>query len=103
MANQTVRIIAKITGQPDKTAELKSVLQDLVAPTRSEKGCISYQLCQSTDDTAEFVFIEEWADRAAIDAHMKSAHVQSAFAKARPLLAKAPEIRNYSVITGERA
>ena len=98
MAQQTVRIIAKITGQQDKTEALKSVLLDLIAPTRAEAGCISYQLFQSDEDSAEFVFIEEWADGAAIDAHMKSAHVQSAFAKAGSLLAKAPEIRRYSIL-----
>ena len=98
MADETVRVVARITAQPDKIAELKSLLIGLIAPTRGERGCVSYQLCQSKDDPAEFVFIEEWASAQAIDSHMRTPHVQAAFAKAPSLLAKPPDIRNYSII-----
>lgn len=98
MLNETVRIIAQVTSQPDKIEELKSLLLNLVEPTRSEKGCVSYQLLQDKTDSAKFVFIEEWTDDSAIDAHMTTAHVQEAFSKAQSLLAKAPEINRYVLI-----
>ena len=98
MAGESVRVVAKITSQPDKVEELKSVLLGLVEPTRLEKGCVGYQLVQDKSDLAEFVFIEEWISDSAIDAHMTSAHVQAAFSKAQSLLAKAPDIRKYGVL-----
>jgi quinol monooxygenase YgiN len=95
MAGESVRVVARITSQPDKVEELKSVLLGLVEPTRLEKGCVSYQLVQDKTDLVEFVFIEEWISDSAIDAHMTSSHVQDAFSKAQSLLAKAPDIRKY--------
>jgi quinol monooxygenase YgiN len=98
MAGESVRVVARITSQPDKVEELKSVLLGLVEPTRLEKGCISYQLAQDKSDLAEFVFIEEWTSDSAIDAHMTSSHVQDAFSKAQSLLVKVPDIRKYGIL-----
>ena len=42
-----------------------------------------------------FVTVECWADTAAFDAHMASAHVAAAFAAAQDLLAQAPHIAPY--------
>jgi quinol monooxygenase YgiN len=98
MSNETVRVIARVTSLPDKVEELKGLLLNLVEPTRREKGCVSYHLLQDKTDAAEFVFIEEWANDSAIDAHMTTSHVQEAFSKAQSLFAKAPDISKYVVI-----
>ena len=98
MLNEAVRVIARVTSQPDKVEELKSILLNLVEPTRSEKGCVSYQLLQDKTDSAEFVFIEEWTSDSAIDAHMTTSHVQDALSKAQSLFAKAPDINKYVII-----
>ena len=98
MSNETMRVIARITSQSDKIEELKSILLNLIEPTRSEKGCVSYQLLQDKTDAAEFVFIEEWASASAEAAHMTTSHVQEALSKAQPLLAKAPDICRYVII-----
>ena len=50
---------------------------------------------QSTDDPAVFVTVEQWADAAAVDAHMASPHVAAALAGAADLLAAAPDIRSF--------
>lgn len=97
MPNETVRVVARVTSQADKVDELKAILLTLVAPTRREPGCVSYQLLQDKSDAAEFVCIEEWANDAAIDAHMTTAHVQEVFSKAQSLFAKAPEINRYAL------
>jgi quinol monooxygenase YgiN len=98
MANETVRVIARVTAQLDKIAALRTVLAALVEPTRQEPGCLSYILAQDRQQPAEFVFIEEWASEAAIDGHMNSGHVHAAFVAAGPLLAKPPEIRRLARI-----
>jgi quinol monooxygenase YgiN len=90
--------MARITAQPDKVQELKAILLRIVEPTRAEDGCIRYELHQSDTDPVDFVFFEEWANSAAIAAHMQSAHVQEALSKAASLLAAPPDIRRYHVI-----
>ena len=98
MSNKMIKVIARVTSLPDKVEELKSLLLNLVEPTRREQGCISYYLLQDKTDPAEFVFIEEWANDSAIDNHMTTSHVQEAFSKAQSLFAKAPDISKYVAI-----
>jgi len=98
MASDSLRVVATVTAQPDKADELKSILLGLIAPTRAEAGCISYQLLQNNGDPSDFVFVEEWASDAALDQHMTTAHLQDAVSRAQSLFAKAPDIRRYSVL-----
>jgi quinol monooxygenase YgiN len=98
MLNEAVRVIARVTSQPDKVEELKAILLNLVEPTRSEEGCVSYHLLQDKSNSAEFVFIEEWTSDSAENAHMMTTHVQEALSKAQSLFAKAPDISKYAVI-----
>jgi quinol monooxygenase YgiN len=93
-----IQVVARITAKADKVEALKSVLLALVAPTRAEPGCVSYQLCQNRSDPTDFVFVEAWASEAAIDGHMKTAHVGDALAQAQSLLASPPDIRSYTLL-----
>lgn len=95
MTTATVRVVARIISQIDRVDELKSILLNLVDPTRKEAGCIGYQLLQNKADSADFTFVEEWESETAIAAHLSTPHVRDAFAKAAPLLAAVPDIRSY--------
>ena len=98
MAGETVRVVAHVTSQPDKVEEVKTILQGLVGKTRTEKGCISYQLFQNKLDPGDFVFIEEWASDDALNTHLGTPHLQEAFSKVVSLLARKPDIRRYVLI-----
>lgn len=98
MATKAIRVVARITAQPEKIAEVRSLLLGLVEPTRKEKGCISYQLVQNNSDAGDLTFIEEWASESAFDAHLASPHLQAALSKAPSLLAREPDIRRYTLL-----
>ena len=98
MASEAVRVVARITAQPDKVGEVKAILLGLVERTRKEKGCISYQLLQNKVDPSDFTFVEEWSNDSAIDTHFTMSHVQDALAKTKSLLATDPDIRRYLII-----
>ena len=98
MPTETVRVVARITAQPEKVLELKSILLRLIEPTRAEPGCINYELHQSETDPADFVFLEEWASGADIAAHMQAAHVLEALSRAATVLAAPPDVRRYHLI-----
>ncbi len=91
-------VIATLTARPDTTDATRDALAALVEPTRAEAGCQGYALTQSTDDPAVFRTVEQWDDADAIAAHMASAHVAEAFAKAGGLLAAEPDIRTFAVV-----
>jgi quinol monooxygenase YgiN len=93
-----MKVILRLTAKPEKVEELKSILMGLVAPTRKEPGCISYEVFQNNADPCDFSFVEEWQDEAAINAHWTTPHVQDALARGVPMLAAAPDDRRYSRI-----
>lgn len=98
MTQSTIHIVARITAKPEAVTELRSVLEALLTPTRQEAGCRRYQLLQNQQDPTDFTFVEEWADDSAIDQHLRSAHLQRAFAQAAGLLGAQPDIQRYTLI-----
>ena len=68
-------IVAKITAKPDYGADIEQGLKALIPPTRSEEGCLQYDLHKSCEDPNVFMFVENWKDKASFDAHMKSKHL----------------------------
>ena len=94
----SLRVVAHARAKEGKGAELREVLQGLVDPTRDEDGCLAYELLSSLDDELAFTFVEEWTDRAALDAHLASPHVQAANGRLPELLDGAVDIRTYRSI-----
>ena len=95
MSKKIIKVVAQVTALADKITEVQAILQAIVAPTRLETGCLSYQLVRNSSHPAEFLFIEEWVDEQAIDAHFATPHIGDALAKVTPLLAAAPIIKKY--------
>ena len=91
-----VIIIARISAKSETVAELRQILKDLVAPSRAEAGCVSYELFQDNDDPRDFITVENWGDSAAADAHMSTPHVAAAIAQAGVLLAQPPLIHRFT-------
>lgn len=62
-----------------KTEAIDTVLplyKELVASTKNEPLCISYDLYIDEKDPGHFIFIEEWPNREALDIHCASEHFQ---------------------------
>ena len=69
----------------------------MLEPTRKEAGCVRYELLANIANPAEFTFVEEWADQAAIDAHMATAHLKGLVANTQALLAEPLDVRLYTL------
>lgn len=50
--------------------------QELVKKTKQEPQCIAYDLFIDHSDAGHFIFIEEWPDESALNAHVESEHFQ---------------------------
>ncbi len=99
MPEDSLRVVARIVAKPDKVEEVRELLSGLIEPTREEEGCIVYELLQNRSDPTDFTFVEEWTNDPALDAHLASAHIQSALPKVQELAAEAPDIRTYRVVS----
>ncbi|MDA8125925.1 MAG: putative quinol monooxygenase [Deltaproteobacteria bacterium] len=69
-----VIVIAKIAVQPGKKQEVFALAQTIIAATRTEEGCISYELLDDPQDAGACSFVERWTDMDALKRHMKTDH-----------------------------
>ncbi len=87
-----LQVVAVITAKPGSEQAVGAALESLVAPTRAEPGCTSYELLVSAADPATFITIETWRSKDDLDAHLQTSHVQEALQAAGEHLAQAPAI-----------
>ncbi len=94
----SLRVVARMIAQSERVEQLKTMLTSLIEPTRKEKGCISYELLQNTDDPADFTFVEEWESREDLQVHLKSDHLTAVVDRLSGVLSDSPDIRTYTVV-----
>jgi quinol monooxygenase YgiN len=70
-----VVVVGAFTAKPGNEQDAKQAFERLIEPTHNEPGCILYALHEGADDPARLVFIERWASREDLDAHLESDHI----------------------------
>lgn len=90
-------IIAKMNVQPGKEAEFEKVALDLAAQVAAnEPGNELYRLCKTSD--GQYMFIELYADDAALAAHGSTDHMKAAGPGFAGVLAGRPELTVLDVL-----
>ena len=92
MNAKSLTVVATMKAKPGQEAALRQELLALIAPSRKDAGCLNYDLHQSSDNPALFLFHENWTSKALLDAHLAQPHLQTFLAKAGALLAEPPQI-----------
>jgi quinol monooxygenase YgiN len=80
-----VRVIARAEASDGKAEELKNLLKQLVAPTRTEKGSLSYEFFESNLPGVYF-FVERWASQEDLAVHAGAERFKAVIAKAAGLV-----------------
>lgn len=75
-------VVALITAKPGSEAIVENALKVLVAASRHDHGCVSYDLFASSSTPGTFVTIEKWQSQEDLDAHMASSHIADVIATA---------------------
>src|SRR4051812_46330449 len=96
---KNVTVVATFQARPGKEAALREALTSLLAPTRKESGCLSYDMHCAPDDPAKFLFYETWQSKEAIDAHMRSPHIQKLVPRVDELCVAFPQITMWEKIS----
>lgn len=91
-----VVLVAKIKLKPEAYDTFIALAEGMLAPSQAEQGCISYEYFISQSDRTEVVFVEEWADRAALDDHFQTPHFVH-FSNTVPDLFASSGIRIYAI------
>ncbi|MGL5979200.1 MAG: putative quinol monooxygenase [Erysipelotrichaceae bacterium] len=79
-----IKVVAKSKVDIEKLEEILALYQELVAKTREETGCISYDLFQDTKDPSVLTMIETWENQACLEAHFTAEHVLRIVPMIRP-------------------
>jgi quinol monooxygenase YgiN len=69
-----VKIVAIIAPKSGREAELATLLDSLLVPSRAEPGNLRYDLWREPGEGGRYVFDELYADDAAVAAHRASPH-----------------------------
>ncbi|ABQ27734.1 putative quinol monooxygenase [Geotalea uraniireducens] len=99
MTNGKVTVVARFKARPGMEETLRRELLALIDPTTAEDGCINYDLHQSADDKALFMFHENWLSREDLDDHLQMPYLQAFLARTDELLAEPAEISLWKMIS----
>ncbi len=81
-------VVAHSYAKPGKVEVLREELLKLVKATRSELGCMNYDLHQDDQDPAHFMFYENWETREHWLQHNETAHIAAYRAISSDLVAE---------------
>lgn len=70
----TITVVANYRVPEQSVAEVRAALQGMVGPTRSEAGCISYDVYVDPADESLIILVECYVDQGAFDAHLATEH-----------------------------
>lgn len=94
-----IGVIAQLKIAAGKEAEFEAAAGELVAAVNAnEPGCELYALFRSPTDPSEYVFMERYADKAALGAHQQMEHFIAAQPKLGACLAGAPDIQVFDAV-----
>ena len=78
---------ATITPKPEHLDAALSAFRDIVAPTRAESGCLSFDLHEA-EKGGQLHLYEVWTDRTALDAHYAQDYTKAVFERYEDWLAE---------------
>lgn len=75
--SEDIRVAALLHAKPGEEDAVRAAALACVEPSRAEKTNHLYTFNQDSEDPSLFVFIEHWASKAALDAHMQTPHFKT--------------------------
>ncbi|MFP8965231.1 putative quinol monooxygenase [Pokkaliibacter sp. CJK22405] len=73
---QGITVLAFIRAREGRNQALGEALQSLIAASRQEAGCHSFEVHQSLDDPSLWFSYEHWQDIASQQAHFRTSHMK---------------------------
>lgn len=77
MNNDDVILNVHIEAAASQEENLAEQLRALVAPTRAEAGCLTYELHRDPQNPSKFMFYERFRSQAALDEHLASPYFKA--------------------------
>jgi quinol monooxygenase YgiN len=82
---------------PAKEDVARAAALEMQAKTRAEPGCLGYRFVQAVDDPTTILVLEQWEDRAAMDAHGQTEHLGAFLVAMADVVTGAPSVTQFEV------
>jgi quinol monooxygenase YgiN len=99
VANKKVTIVARMKAKDGMEETVRKELMSLVPQTRSEEGCISYDLHQDAANKSLFMFYENWRSKEDLDKHFEMPYLKAFLSKVADVLSEPPDITFWEMIS----
>jgi quinol monooxygenase YgiN len=90
--SEPLYLIATIHPHPQQLEQARSAFDELIEATRSEIGCLLYDLVQGEGESV-WIMMEKWASKSDWDQHMNTPHVRKIIEQGPNFLLKPSELR----------
>jgi len=90
-------VIGKAGGRPEKRDEVIELMRWMQTESRKEPGCIDYGFYESIEASNEFVAVELWESKEALQAHFGEHTVARFSAEIGGLVSRPPEVEVHVV------
>jgi quinol monooxygenase YgiN len=97
VTENSMMITAKILVKADKVKEFIEAAKEMIEKANKESGCKFYQLYQDPYNNTRFMFVEEYKNQAAVDAHFATDYFKAFGAKIGPLVQEPAKIKIVTV------
>ena len=95
-------VTGSVTTRPDSFDEARRLSLEHVHRSRQEQGCLSHAVHVDCENPLRLVFIEQWANRAALAAHFAVPASRDFVRALQPLAAASPTIEIYDATRAEK-
>ncbi len=96
-----IAVIAKITAQPGKRADVVAGMASMMDHVETEPGTLKYILCEDQADADVLWMYEEYVDQASLDSHGSSDAMKALGGSIGPFLAGRPELFFTTTVRGK--
>lgn len=97
-----ILVTGSVTARPETFDEILKLSQEHVRRSRTEPGCISHEVHVDSENPLRLVFLERWADRAALLAHFAVPASREVVKAPQSLAAEASSIDIYDATRIEK-
>ena len=87
-------VTGSVRARPEALEEVLRLSLEHVQRSRQEPGCLLHSVHQDVEDPNRVVFVEHWADRAALEAHFRVAASRTFVMAAGALATDPPTLRD---------
>ena len=95
-------VTGRVQIPEERRARFLEVARRMCAASRGDAGCIGYRVYEDAEQPGRFVFVEEWRDDEALQAHFGQPHTGRFMGELPDLLGEPPDALFHTVAVSRR-